>query len=231
MIFEICADSIDAVLLAKKYGVKRVELCSSLILGGLTPSIGLVEKCAEVGEVEIHVMIRHIAGDFVYSDMDIKIMEKDIKAVKIAGAMGVVFGCLKSDNKIEKLQNYRLLNLAKSLGLEVTFHRAFDFCTDHQEALEEIISIGFDRLLSSGHAKNAEDGIPMLKTLVDQARGRIQIMGGAGVNENNAFKISETGVDALHFTIHNKMGDGNELGMGDASLMNEAKLEAIIEQF
>jgi copper homeostasis protein len=231
MIFEICADSIEAVLLAKKYGVRRVELCSALTLGGLTPSIGLVEKCAEVSEVEIHVMIRHAAGGFVYSDMDIQIMEKDIKAAKNAGAKGVVFGCLSADYKIERKQNRRLISLASALNMERTFHRAFDFCKDREAALEEIISLGYDRLLSSGHAKTAEDGIPILKTLVNQARGRIQIMGGAGVNENNALKISGTGVDALHFTIHRKTEDGNELGMGVASQINEAKLKAIVEQF
>jgi copper homeostasis protein len=231
MIFEICADSIDAVLLAKKYGVQRVELCSALTLGGLTPSIGLVEKCTEVAEVEIHVMIRHTAGGFVYSELDIQIMETDIKAAKEGGSKGVVFGCLSADRKIDKAQNKRLVSLASDLNLEVTFHRAFDFCADTQVALEEIIDLGFDRLLSSGQAKTAENGIPILRDLVDQAQGRIQIMAGAGVNENNALKISGARVDALHFTIHHRTEDGNELRMGVASQMNEAKLRAIIEQF
>jgi copper homeostasis protein len=231
MIFEICADSIDAVLLAKKYGVQRVELCSALTLGGLTPSIGLIEKCTEVAEVEIHVMIRHTAGGFVYSELDIQIMETDIKAAKEGGSKGVVFGCLSADRKIDKAQNKRLVSLASDLNLEVTFHRAFDFCADTQVALEEIIDLGFDRLLSSGQAKTAENGIPILRDLVDQAQGLIQIMAGAGVNENNALEISRAGVDALHFTIHHKTEDGNELGMGVASQMNEAKLRAIIEQF
>jgi len=229
MIFEICADSYEAVLLAKKYAIKRVELCSALSVGGLTPSIGLIQKCAQIREVEVHVMIRHKEGGFVYSDLDIQIMEKDIKAAKEAGANGVVIGCLSNDNKTERTQNKRLLSLAKKLGLEVTFHRAFDFCTDSKATLEEIIDLGFDRLLTSGQAKTAEDGIPIIKNLVDQANGRIQIMAGAGVNERNALKISDVGVDALHFTIHNK----NEInsGMGFANGLNESKLNDIIEQF
>ena len=94
MTFEICADCFEAVLLAKKFGVKRVELCSALSVGGLTPSIGLVEKCAEIKEVEIHVMIRHKEGGFVYSDLDIQIMENDIRAAKKADAKGAMaFTC------------------------------------------------------------------------------------------------------------------------------------------
>ena len=231
MIFEICADSYEAVLLAKKYAVKRVELCSALSVGGLTPSIGLIQKCAQIREVEIHVMIRHKEGGFVYSDIDIQIMEKNIKAAKDGRAKGVVFGCLSADNKIERTQNKRLVSLAKKIGLEVTFHRAFDFCLDAATALEEIINLGFDRLLSSGQAKTAEEGIPILKNLVDKAKGRIQIMAGAGVNERNALKISDAGVDALHFTIHYRKAAENNLGMGFVSEMNEQKLKAIVEQF
>ena len=231
MIFEICADSYEAALLAKQYAGQRVELCSALNVGGLTPSIGLVEKCAEINGIEVHMMIRHKEGGFVYSDLDIQIMEKDIKAAKEAGANGVVIGCLSADNKIASTQNKRLVSLAKKLGLEVTFHRAFDFCTDAKTALEEIIDLGFDRLLSSGQAKTAEEGIPILKNLVEQANGRIQIMAGAGVNERNALKISDAGLDALHFTIHHKKAAENNLGMGFASEMNEQKLKAIVEQF
>lgn len=231
MIFEVCADSFDAVLLAKKYEVQRVELCSALTLGGLTPSIGLVEKCAEIAEVEIHVMIRHTAGGFVYSELDIQIMEADIKTAKERGAKGVVFGCLSADYKIDIAHNKRLMKLASDLNLEVTFHRAFDFCVDAQVAMEEIIDLGFDRLLSSGQAKTAMIGMPILRHLVDQSMGRIQIMAGGGVNENNAFAISGTKVDALHFTIHKKTANEIDLGMGFSNLMDEAKLKAIIEQF
>ena len=143
----------------------------------------------------------------------------------------MVFGCLSADHEIERIQNIQLVNLAKSLDMEVTFHRAFDFCTNATTALEEIISIGFDRLLSSGQAKTAENGLPIIGNIRDQAKGRIQIMAGAGVNENNALKISEVEVDALHFTIHHKKNAEKKVGMGFEPEMNEQKLKAIIELF
>ncbi len=136
MIFEICGDSFEAVLLAEKYNVKRVELCAALSLGGLTPSIGLIEKCTEIEEVEIHVMIRHKEGGFVYSSVDIEIMESDIISAKEAGAKGVVFGCLNNDNEIDLKQNKLLYKLAKRLGLAVTFHRAFDFCVSPKKSFQ-----------------------------------------------------------------------------------------------
>jgi len=130
MTLEICGDSLESYKLAKQFGVKRIELCSALTVGGLTPSIGLIEECANVGGVEIHAMIRHLEGGFVYSEEDIKTMKKDISHIKIAGGHGVVFGCLTSENEINIEQNKQLFNHAKGLGLEVTFHRAFDFCAD-----------------------------------------------------------------------------------------------------
>ncbi len=231
MIFEICADGLEAVLLAEKHKVKRVELCTALSVGGLTPSIGMIEECCAVGEVEVHVMIRHKEGNFVYSTEDIQIMENDIIAAAEAGAKGVVFGCLNSNNDVDVKQNKLLFKLAKSLDLEVTFHRAFDFCPDYSKSLQELIDIGFDRVLSSGQKSTAEKGISKLKTMTEKASGRIQIMAGSGVNENNAKQIASCGVDALHFTIHHKTDQTNDLGMGSESKMNESKLRSIIELF
>ena len=231
MILEICADSYDAVILAQKYKVKRVELCSALSLGGLTPSVGLIEKCVEIDEVEIHVMIRHKEGDFVYSSDDIEIMESDIIIAKEAGAKGVVFGCITTDNEIDIKQNKLLYKLSKRLGLEVTFHRAFDFCTSAHRSLEEVINIGFDRLLSSGQENTAEEGILLLNKLVNQSNGRIQIMAGSGVNSINALRIAATNVDALHFTSHLKSEESNNLGMGFNHIQDERKIKSIIELF
>ena len=126
MIFEFCIDSIDGAIAAQQFGVKRVELCSALNVGGLTPSYGLIQQCAQY-QAEVHVMIRHIEGGFVYSKKDILIMVQDIKMAKQAGAKGVVFGCLTPDNKLDFESNINLIETAKDLNLEVTFHRAFDF--------------------------------------------------------------------------------------------------------
>ena len=231
MIFEICADSLDAVKLAEKYKVKRVELCSALSVGGLTPSVGLIEECCSVGDVEVHVMIRHKEGNFIYSPEDIQIMENDIIASADAGAKGVVFGCLDSQNEVDTKQNKLLFKLAKSMDLEVTFHRAFDFCSDYSKSLEELIEIGFNRILSSGQESTAEKGISKLKAMTEQAKGRIQIMAGSGVNEKNAKQIANNGVHSLHFTIQHKTEQESDLGMGFESKMNEAKLRSIIDLF
>lgn len=231
MIFEICGDSVEAIELAQKYGAKRIELCSALSVGGLTPSRGLVERCVEIAGVEVHAMIRHKEGDFVYSSSDIEIMIRDIICLKAAGVHGIVFGCLTTENQIDVNQNKRLFTTAKDLELEVTFHRAFDFSTDKLQSLEQLIEIGFDRLLTSGGEKTAEEGLPMLAQLAKNSNERIQIMAGSGVNANNAIKISETGIDALHFTSHRKVDMKKGMGMGSQSVIDQYKAKSIIEQF
>ena len=231
MTFEICADTIEACVIAEKYKVKRVELCSALSVGGLTPSKGLMEACVAIGGVEVHAMIRHLEGGFVYSDDDIKVMLKDIRMVKETGGHGVVFGCLTANNQINLEQSKLLFELAKELKLEVTFHRAFDFCSNPVEALEQLIDVGFDRLLTSGTHPTAEQGADVLKDIVAQANGRIQIMAASGVSPENAIRISETGVDALHFTTHDKVQLEKDLGMGTRSVMTEQKTQKIVEQF
>lgn len=228
MTFEICAESFDAALLAKQYKVKRIELCSALGVGGLTPSYGLIKACAALEGAEVHAMIRHKEGGFVYTWEDIEIMLNDILGVKAAGGHGVVFGCLDANNEIDVEQNKVLIETAKKLDLEVTFHRAFDFVTDHKNALEQLIEMGFDRLLTSGKAAKAIEGMSVLAELVVQSKGRIEIMAGSGVSTENAEILKKTGVDALHFTVHTKMDDDISLGMGQRSLMDEEKLKGIV---
>lgn len=231
MVFEICAESFEAVELARKYKVKRIELCSALALGGLTPGNGLIEKCTSQKEVEVHVMIRHKQGHFVYDSNDLDIMQKDINSAAKLGARGVVFGCLTNDNEINAEQSSFLFEIAKEHGMEVTFHRAFDFCADSERSLEQLISIGFDRVLTSGKAKTAEEGLDVISNLVAQANGRIQIMAGSGVNETNVLEIAKAGIDALHFSVHRKIDEHMQLGMGTTTEINEQKAKLIVEQF
>jgi len=230
MILEICAESYEAAVLAKKYKVKRTELCSALGVGGLTPSIGLVKKCAELEGAEVHAMIRHKEGSFIYSKDDITIMQNDIMAVKAAGGHGVVFGCLNKKDQLDVRKNAILLETAKSLELETTFHRAFDFIEDSEKALKKLIAMGFDRILTSGKAKKAIDGFKVLTSIAEYADDRIQIMAGSGVNHTNSIKLSKTGVDALHFTIHKK-AKAKDLGMGAESEMDTKKLMKIVKLF
>ena len=228
MIVEFCIDSIDGAIAAQHFGVKRVELCSALNVGGLTPSYGLIQQCAQY-QAEVHVMIRHLEGRFVYSKADIDIMTEDIKMAKQAGAAGVVFGCLTADNKLDFESNINLIETAKDLNLEVTFHRAFDFVEDTAAALTSLINFGVDRLLPPGQKSKAIDGIDTIKKLVQQANGNIQIMAGSGVNASNALALAQTGIDALHFTIHQTNQEAENLGMGNRTIIDEEKINEILK--
>jgi len=227
MKIEFCIDSIDGAIAAKKFGANRVELCSALNVGGLTPSFGLIEQCAQQG-VEVHVMIRHIEGGFNYSKDAILVMLQDIKIAKKAGAAGVVFGCLTSENKLDFESNIDLIEAAKSLNLEVTFHRAFDFVKNPAEALTSLINFGVDRILTSGQHDKAINGIKNIKELVKLANGEIEIMAGSGVNSTNAIELSKTEIDALHFTIHQSITETESLGMGVRTVIDEEKIKGIL---
>jgi copper homeostasis protein len=228
MIIEICADSFETTQMAAKFGAKRVELCTALSVGGLTPNYALIESCSKVSGIEVHVMIRHREGDFIYADSDIQIMLNDIVKAKEAGAHGVVFGCLNSANEINIDQCQALANKAKELAMEVTFHRAFDFIKYPMRALEILIGMGVDRILTSGGKPKAIEGLTELTELVEVANGRIQIMAGSGVNSTNAFELKSTGIDALHFTAH-KSGGKTDLGMGDRSMPDESKVREVVD--
>lgn len=229
MKIEFCINSLDGAIAAKAYGADRVELCLALNVGGLTPSFGLIKQCAAQG-VEVHVMIRHVEGGFNYSKEDILIMLHDIKMVKDAGGSGVVFGCLTPQNEIDFESNIDLIEAAKNLELEVTFHRAFDFVKDPSATLTSLINFGVDRILTSGQHDKAINGIETIKELVKQANGEIEIMAGSGVNGTNALKLIETGIDALHFTIHKSNNETEALGMGARTVIDKEKIKGIFKQ-
>ena len=149
MNFEVCTDSLNGAIAAQKNGVKRIELCSGLSVGGLTPSFGLIQQCVEKSNIEVHVMIRHREGDFIYTNKEVELMKIDVELAKKAGAHGVVFGVLNEENEISEL-NLELVQLSKTLNLEVTFHRAFDFVEDAKKEIEKLIEMDFDSVLTSG---------------------------------------------------------------------------------
>jgi len=231
MILEVCIDSYEGALLAQKYGAKRVELCSALTVGGLTPSLAVSQQCSTLEEIEVHAMLRHREGDFVYSDADLMILQKDLIGLSNANVKGIVFGCLSPANELDLAKNKALVQAAKLLDLEVTFHRAFDFVNEPQKVLEQLIELGFDRLLTSGQQPTAIEGITMIQQLVEWADGRILIMAGSGVNASNAIQLAETGVDALHFTSHKLDMQSITLGMGSKSIPNEEKIASISNLF
>ena len=215
----------EGALAADKYGAKRIELCSSLSLGGLTPSFGLIQQCVKNTNIEVHVIIRHKEGGFNYSNADVEIMKADIVQAKNAGATGVVFGILNDNNKVSDL-NKELVTLAKNLHLETTFHRAFDFVNDHRSAIEKIIEMGFDRLLTSGLSQKAEEGLEIITDLQLKFGSRIQIMAGSGINIDNALKIANTGINNIHFTARKRSDKTTEkFSMGEIMITDEDKIQ------
>jgi copper homeostasis protein len=230
MNIEICTDSVEGAIIAQKYEAKRIELCSALSVGGLTPSIGLIKQCVISSTVEVHVLIRPREGDFKYSMNEVEIIKSDIKMAKKAGAKGVVFGVLTEKNEVSSL-NIDLVALSKSLDLEVTFHRAFDFVNDFKIAIEKIIEFGVDRLLTSGLQQTAIEGLDVISYLHSNYGGKIQIMAGSGINNSNALKIASSGIKNIHFTVRKSIKDSIEFGMGVQTEIDEKKIKAIVNLF
>lgn len=188
-ILEICAGDIDSVRAAARGGAQRVELCSGLALGGLTPSLGFINEAVKVDGLRVHVLIRPREGDFVYSPAEVAVMLSDIDAAARAGAHGVVIGALRPDGSIDLDSCQAMVNRAKAHGLSVTFHRAFDRVAEPLTALNQIIALGCDYLLTSGCAPSAWEGVEMLHQLHTEAANRITIIAAAGVNSANAAEI------------------------------------------
>lgn len=208
--FEICTNSVESCIAAQEGGANRVELCAGIPEGGTTPSYGEIATAREVlTHTKLHVIIRPRGGDFLYSPVEIKTMLKDIEIARRLGADGVVFGCLTADGEIDIPVMQQLM--AASKGLSVTFHRAFDVCRNPHKALEQLIELGCGRILTSGQQANAEAGIPLLKELQQQAAGRIILLAGCGVNENNIRRIAEeTGIGEFHFSARESIKSGME---------------------
>jgi copper homeostasis protein len=198
MIFEVCIDSVEGALAAQQAGAQRVELCDNLVEGGTTPSLGMVELTCRSASLDVNVMIRPRGGDFVYSDLEFEVMKLDIQVVKKCGAKGVVFGLLTPDGRIDRERTSQLIELARPMT--VTFHRAFDLCLDPRQALDDLMDLGVNRLLTSGQKPRALEGAACIKALVEQAKGRIIILAGGDVNKQTLPLIAaQTGVNEVHF--------------------------------
>ena len=192
---------------AKLGGAQRVELCAGIPEGGTTPSYGEIKAALKYTDIDINVIIRPRAGDFLYTEQELEIMEYDIDVIRESGIHGVVFGCLTADGEIDTAAMKRLMKHCK--GLSVTFHRAFDVCRQPRLALEQIIDLGCDRILTSGQQPNAQQGIPLIRELVVQSKGRIVIMPGCGINETNIGQIaSETGAREFHMSARSLYPSG-----------------------
>ena len=195
MNLEICVDNYESFFTALKTGADRIELCSSLREGGLTPSYAFMEAAMKTSS-PVFMMVRPRSCDFLYTDHEIEIMHRDISAAKKLGAPGVVFGVLTADGNIDAPVMKSLIKEAS--GMEVTCHRAFDQVRDVFEALDSLIELGVKRILTSGQAENPYDGMDMLQKVVAQAQRRVMIM-AAGVTPATVKEIIlKTGVDEVH---------------------------------
>jgi copper homeostasis protein len=196
IVFELCAETIEACLAAREGGANRIELCSALSEGGLTPSHGLIAEAVEQTGLPIHVMLRPRGGDFVYSEREFAIMVRDLVHMRGLSVSGIVLGILHPDNTIDVERTAELVALAAPM--QVTFHRAFDQATDLSRALEEVIRSGCHRVLTSGGEHDVESGAGSLARLVAQANGRIDIAVGGGLRIQNASAIAQS-TSATHF--------------------------------
>jgi copper homeostasis protein len=192
---EVCVDTAEGLAQAVAGGADRIELCAALAVGGLTPSAGLIALAARCG-VPVVAMIRPRAGNFVWSEAEVGMMEAEIAAVRTAGLAGVVLGASLPDGRLDVPVLRRLVDASD--GMETVLHRCIDLATDMGAALEEAAALGFDRILTSGGEKTAEAGAARIAALVKQAAGRITVMPGSGVTPCNAAMLKGLGITELH---------------------------------
>ncbi|MBQ6687702.1 MAG: copper homeostasis protein CutC [Bacteroidales bacterium] len=226
--FEICANSVASCIAAQKGGADRVELCAGIPEGGTTPSFGMIKCARESISIGLNVIIRPRGGDFLYSEDEIKEMTYDIGMAKDLGADGLVFGCLRSDGHVDMEAMKILMDAAGNTP--VTFHRAFDHCCDPFKALEDIISLGCVRILTSGCRPTAPEGVGMIAELVRKADDRIIIMPGCGINEDNIAETARlSGAKEFHFSARKPVESGMSFRNPDVTMGTEEDPYATVQ--
>ncbi len=199
IILEICANSISSALAAQEGGADRIELCDNMADGGTTPSYGTIKEARRQLDIQVYPIIRPRGGDFLYNEAEFESMIQDILICKELGCDGVVIGLLNADGTVDATRSKRLIEAAQPMG--ITYHRAFDRCRDPFQALETIIELGCERILTSGQEPTAPEGTTLIAELIDKAAERIIIMPGSGVRVNNiACLVRETGAKEFHST-------------------------------
>lgn len=197
LLLEVAANSVASAVAAQEGGAGRVELCSALELGGLTPSHGQIALARDRLRIPLYVLVRPRAGDFLYNDDECATMLRDIEACVGLGCDGVVIGMLDADGNVDRRRCAELVSAAKGLG--VTFHRAIDVSRDPLQALEDAIALGCERVLSSGAQPGAPQGVVLLREMVQRAGDRISVMPGAGIDAGNIAALrAQTGAREFH---------------------------------
>ena len=227
-LIEVVCYSAESAIAAQRGGADRVELCAGLTEGGTTPSSGTIEAARKQLTIGLFVMIRPRGGDFLYSDREFEIMKRDVEHCKRTRIDGVVLGMLDADGRVDKPRCREIVRLAAPL--HATFHRAFDMARDPMEALEDIIDCGFGRILTSGQERTAREGASLIARLIENAAGRIVVMPGCGIHEDNLRDILErTGaaefhISALKVTESSMRYRNPKVGIGSAKTASEYEL-------
>jgi copper homeostasis protein len=222
MIFEICVDAVAGVRAAKAAGAQRVELCGDLIEGGTTPSRGMMRQARTIAGIGLHVMIRPRGGDFLFDDDEFAIMAADIDIAKAEGAEGVVIGLLTEAATIDEERTRALI--ARARPMSVTFHRAFDMTPDPFEALETLVALSVDRVLTSGQEASVLEGLPLIAELVRTAGRRIIVMPGGGITQRNAGRIvAAARPKEMHFAALEPEASGMKFRRGHVFMGGELR--------
>lgn len=224
MLLEICANSYQSAINAQKAGAHRIELCSELSIGGLTPSYALLKKISKEIKIPVNVLIRPRSGNFIYSDDEFELMLENIKFCKKLGFNGIVSGILDKNNEIDKKRNERLIKASKPLSF--TFHRAFDCVKNQIEEIQKLIDLKVDRILTSGQKEKAIDGIKTLTKLQKITKNKLVIMPGSGVNEENISLFKEMGFKEIH-TSASKIIKGKGGGLFDTQKNTVSDIKTI----
>lgn len=223
MKLEICANSYQSAINAEKAGAHRVELCSELAVGGITPSYGLLKKVVEKLTIPVHVLIRPRSGDFTYADDEFQIIKEDILLCKELGVTGIVSGILNLDNTIDIERTKELVDISKPMNF--TFHRAFDWVQNSLEEIKKLEKIGVTRILTSGQEDSAENGLQNLIEL-QKSTSKITIMPGGGINKNNIKLFQENGFKEVHLSasLQTKTIEKPSVSMNSSKHFDETQL-------
>jgi len=221
MIVEVCANSLESALNAEKAGADRIELCTELAVGGITPSYGLLKAVSEKISIPVRVLIRPRSGDFTYSDDEFEIIKKDIALCGEMEFDGIVLGMLDVNFYLDEKRHddVRLL----SDNLKITFHRAFDWVSDSLATLQTLEAFGIDTILSSGQQNKAEAGIDLLNELNEKSK-RTVVMPGSGINVHNAYLFKESGFKAIHLSavkMNQKHSEDRKVGMNSPQMLSD----------
>ena len=219
MVIEICCSSINSVKNAIKYKANRIELCQDLPNDGITPSKSLLNSAIKKSTIPINVLIRPRIGDFVYNIEEIRLIENEIKKIKSLPINGIVIGVLNRKNDLPINILKKLVEMIKPLDL--TFHRAFDIVNNPIKSMNKLIEIGFDRILTSGQAATAEKGLKMLLELKKKANGKISIMPGGGINENNCSIFFKNGFNEIHLSAKKKKKENKIEPIADPEIIKK----------